>query len=65
MGRCSPPSSKRLNELEAAGLFGKGEVWERGRYPAEYANLASGALAGFLSSTVRGPTQRTTRWAGR
>lgn len=33
---------KRLNELEASGLFGKGEIWERGRYPAEYANLAWG-----------------------
>jgi proline iminopeptidase len=33
---------KRLNELEAAGLFGKGEIWEHGRYPAEYANLAWG-----------------------
>jgi proline iminopeptidase len=33
---------KRLNELEAAGLFGKGEAWEHGRYPAEYANLAWG-----------------------
>jgi proline iminopeptidase len=38
-----PPSKlKRLNELEAAGLFGKGEIWERGRYPAEYAALAWG-----------------------
>jgi proline iminopeptidase len=33
---------KRLNELETAGLFGKGEAWEHGRYPAEYANLAWG-----------------------
>jgi proline iminopeptidase len=33
---------KRLNGLEAAGLFGKGEIWEHGRYPAEYANLAWG-----------------------
>jgi proline iminopeptidase len=33
---------KRLNELEAAGLFGKGEAWEHGRYPAEYAQLAWG-----------------------
>jgi len=33
---------KRLNELEQAGLFGKGELWEHGRYPAEYANLAWG-----------------------
>src|SRR5579863_10035753 len=30
-----PDKLKRLNELEAAGLFGKGEAWERGRYPAE------------------------------
>ncbi|MGO9338673.1 MAG: proline iminopeptidase-family hydrolase [Terracidiphilus sp.] len=33
---------KRLNQLEAAGLFGKGEIWEHGRYPAEYASLAWG-----------------------
>jgi proline iminopeptidase len=33
---------KRLNELETAGLFGKGEAWEHGRYPAEYAALAWG-----------------------
>jgi proline iminopeptidase len=38
----APAKLKRLNELEAAGLFGKGEVWEHGRYPAEYANLAWG-----------------------
>jgi proline iminopeptidase len=38
-----PPSKlKRLNELEQAGLFGKGEAWERGRYPVEYSNLAWG-----------------------
>jgi proline iminopeptidase len=37
-----PEKLKRLNELEAAGLFGKGEVWEHGRYPAEYATLAWG-----------------------
>jgi len=33
---------KRLNELEQAGLFGKGEAWEHGRYPAEYETLAWG-----------------------
>jgi pimeloyl-ACP methyl ester carboxylesterase len=32
----------RLKELEEAGLFGKGEAWEHGRYPAEYASLAWG-----------------------
>jgi proline iminopeptidase len=37
-----PEKLKRLNKLEAAGLFGKGEVWEHGRYPAEYAALAWG-----------------------
>ncbi len=37
-----PAKLKRLNELEAAGLFGKGEAWEHGRYPAEYATLAWG-----------------------
>jgi proline iminopeptidase len=33
---------KRLNELEQAGLFGKGKAWERDRYPDEYAKLAWG-----------------------
>ena len=33
---------KRLEELERSGLFGKGEPWERGRYPEEYAKLAWG-----------------------
>lgn len=33
---------KRLNELEQTGLFGKGEIWEHGRYPAEYETLAWG-----------------------
>jgi proline iminopeptidase len=37
-----PAKLKRLNELERAGLFGKGEAWEHGRYPAEYAALAWG-----------------------
>lgn len=32
----------RLNALEAAGLFDKGEVWEHGRYSEEYAKLAWG-----------------------
>jgi proline iminopeptidase len=38
----SPDKLKRLNELEAAGLFGKGEAWEHGRYTNEYATLAWG-----------------------
>ena len=37
-----PAKLKRLNELEKVGLFGKGEAWEHGRYPAEYAALAWG-----------------------
>jgi proline iminopeptidase len=38
------PAEKRarLDALEKAGLFGKGELWERGRYPDEYAKLAWG-----------------------
>jgi proline iminopeptidase len=32
----------RLEALEKAGLFGKGETWERGRYTDEYAKLAWG-----------------------
>jgi proline iminopeptidase len=37
-----PAKLKRLNELEQAGLFGKGAAWEHGRYSAEYENLAWG-----------------------
>ncbi len=33
---------KRMEELEQAGLFGKGQPWEHGRYPEEYAKLAWG-----------------------
>jgi proline iminopeptidase len=33
---------KRTDELEQAGLYGKGEAWERSRYPEEYAKLAWG-----------------------
>jgi len=38
------PAEKRarVEALEKAGLFGKGEIWERGRYPEEYAKLAWG-----------------------
>jgi proline iminopeptidase len=37
-----PKDRDRVNALEAAGLFGKGEIWEHGRYPEEYAKLAWG-----------------------
>jgi proline iminopeptidase len=37
-----PKERDRVNALEAAGLYGKGEIWERGRYPEEYAKLAWG-----------------------
>ncbi|MGO9777339.1 MAG: proline iminopeptidase-family hydrolase [Terracidiphilus sp.] len=42
--KAAMPAAKlaRLNELEAAGLFGKGELWEHGRYLAEYETLAWG-----------------------
>jgi proline iminopeptidase len=33
---------ERLDAFEAAGLFGKGGIWERGRYPEDYAKLAWG-----------------------
>ena len=38
------PADKRarLEALEQAGLFGKGAIWEHGRYPDEYAKLAWG-----------------------
>jgi len=38
----TPQDRDRVNALEAAGLFGKGEIWEHGRYPEEYAKLAWG-----------------------
>jgi proline iminopeptidase len=37
-----PKDLERVNALESAGLFGKGENWEHGRYPEEYAKLAWG-----------------------
>ncbi|HZR63595.1 MAG TPA: proline iminopeptidase-family hydrolase [Terriglobales bacterium] len=37
-----PKDQQRVLALESAGLFGKGEVWEHGRYPEEYAKLAWG-----------------------
>jgi proline iminopeptidase len=37
-----PAQLARLNQLEQAGLFGKGEPWEHGRYSAEYEKLAWG-----------------------
>ncbi len=42
--KAAMPAEKlaRLNQLEQAGLFGKGAVWEHGRYQAEYETLAWG-----------------------
>jgi proline iminopeptidase len=37
-----PDKLARLNQLEQAGLFGKGAIWEHGRYQAEYETLAWG-----------------------
>jgi proline iminopeptidase len=38
-----PPADRaRVEALEKEGLFGKGQPWERGRYPEEYATLAWG-----------------------
>lgn len=37
-----PEKLARLNQLEAAGLYGKGAIWEHGRYPEEYETLAWG-----------------------
>ncbi len=37
-----PGKLARLNQLEAAGLFGKGAIWEHSRYQAEYETLAWG-----------------------
>jgi len=42
--KAAMPADKRsrVDELEKAGLFNKGQVWEHGRYPEEYAKLAWG-----------------------
>jgi proline iminopeptidase len=40
--KIDPEHLKRIQELEKEGLFGKGKPWERGRYTAEYAELAWG-----------------------
>jgi proline iminopeptidase len=37
-----PADRERVIALESAGLFGKGENWQHGRYPDEYAKLAWG-----------------------
>ncbi|MGA7339888.1 MAG: proline iminopeptidase-family hydrolase [Terracidiphilus sp.] len=37
-----PDKLARLNQLEQAGLFGKGGIWEHGRYTTEYETLAWG-----------------------
>jgi proline-specific peptidase len=37
-----PEKLARLNRLEQAGLYGKGAIWEHGRYPAEYETMAWG-----------------------
>jgi proline iminopeptidase len=37
-----PKDRERVNALEAAGLYDKGQLWEHGRYPEEYAKLAWG-----------------------
>ena len=37
-----PAKLARLNQLEQAGLYGKGEAWEHGRYTEEYEKLAWG-----------------------
>jgi proline iminopeptidase len=37
-----PADRERVIALESAGLFGKGETWQHGRYPDEYAKLAWG-----------------------
>jgi len=36
------PQREKLEDLEKQGLFGKGKVWESGRYTNEYATLAWG-----------------------
>ncbi|HWZ43272.1 MAG TPA: proline iminopeptidase-family hydrolase [Candidatus Saccharimonadales bacterium] len=41
-GQMPEAQRKKLQELEDAGLFGKGKPWEKGRYPDDYAELAWG-----------------------
>jgi len=36
------PEREKLETFEKAGLFDKGKIWEKGRYPNEYATLAWG-----------------------
>jgi len=38
----SEDQRNRMEEFEKAGLFDKGQLWEHGRYPEEYAKLAWG-----------------------
>src|SRR5579859_2982664 len=38
----APDALEKLENFEKAGLFGKGKVWENGRYPNDYATLAWG-----------------------
>ncbi len=40
--RMAPELRSRLEKLEQAGLFGRGQDWEKGRYPAEYMLAAWG-----------------------
>jgi proline iminopeptidase len=42
-----PKKLARLNQLEAAGLFGKGEPWEHGRYSSEYNTLVAAGYFPF------------------
>jgi hypothetical protein len=37
-----------MEEREQVGLFGKGQVWEHGRYPEQYAKLAWGVASVHL-----------------
>jgi proline iminopeptidase len=40
--RMAPKDRESVDAFESAGLFGKGEIWEHGRYPDAYARLAWG-----------------------
>ena len=58
----------RLEALEKAGLFGKGEIWEHGRYTDEYAKLAWGvgyfpALYGAHPDANYDPVQSNTTYS--
>jgi len=49
-----PKERDRVDALEAAGLYGKGEIWEHGRYPRNTPSWPGGkAISRMLSEPPR------------